>query len=434
VPAAAPIVRPSFARSAATSYGAQIAAAVLSLANVLITARALGAHGRGEIAFLTTVAFFSSQFATLGLPQSIVNFASSDPSLSRTLAANAVVLSLVLGGAMAAIVALIVAVVPAAGGESADWLRWLVLASLPMLVLQLCLQMLAQAHYRFRATNLAWLLGPLVNVSVAATLGLLGALSVAAAVGAWLAGQALGTALLVYTIVRRTGGFGSPDGPLARRMLAFGVKAHLGRTMLVGNYRLDQWILGGVAGARELGTYSVAVAWSETLFFLPTTLATVQRPDLVRAGAEAARKQATRVFRVAILLTLPVALGLMVFAPVLCVSVFGESFRASIPQTRILALGALGIVALKLLANALTAQRMPLRETAAIAVAFGTIVVLDVLLIPSHGALGAAWASTVAYTVGGIAALILFSRALPGPAGELVPRPRDIQLLRGGIE
>ena len=62
--------------------------------------------------------------------------------------------------------------------------------------------------------------------------------------------------------------------------------------MLLGNYRLDQWFVGAIAGSRELGLYSVAVAWAEALWYLPTALASVQRPDLVRAAA--ARPRARR--------------------------------------------------------------------------------------------------------------------------------------------
>ena len=53
--------------------------------------------------------------------------------------------------------------------------------------------------------------------------------------------------------------------------------------MGVGNYRADQWIVGSIAGARELGLYSVAVAWAELLFYLPGVISLLQRPDLVRA-------------------------------------------------------------------------------------------------------------------------------------------------------
>jgi O-antigen/teichoic acid export membrane protein len=418
--------RPPLARSATLTYGTNVAVATLSLVSVLITSRSLGAEGRGQIAFLTTVGYLTAQFSTLGIQQAVVNIAGRHPILSRTLAGNSLVLSALFGGAAAVAVGLLFTIVPSAGGDAAAWLKVLVLASVPVLVLQVCLQFLAQAHYLFGASNAAWVLVPMVMVLANGSLALAGDLTVATAVGAWLGGQVLATVLLASAVVRRVGGFGRPDRPLAREMVAFGARAHIGRVLLVGNYRLDQWILGAIAGARELGAYSVAVAWSEALFFLPTALSAVQRPDLVRATPGEARRQASDVFRLALLVTVPLLVGLVVLAPVLCTGLFGEGFRDSVPQLRVLALGGPGIVALKLCGNALTAQRAPLRETAAIAVAFVAIVVLDVALIPAHGGLGAAVASTVAYTAGGVAAGAIFLRTLSGTPGELVPGRRDL--------
>jgi PST family polysaccharide transporter len=212
-------------------------------------------------------------------------------------------------------------------------------------------------------------------------------------------------------------------------MLSFGIKAHLGRAMLFGNYRADQWILGVMASSKELGLYSVAVAWSEVLFFLPTTLVSVQRPDLVRSSPEEARQRAAVVLRGALALTLACTVAMVLLAPVLCTTVFGEEFSGSVEMLRVLALGSFGIATLKLLGNALTAQRRPLLETGAVSVAFVTVFALDFALIPNHGGLGAAIASAVSYTAGGIAAAVIFGRALGATANDLVPRPGDVMAL-----
>ncbi len=71
---------------------------------------------------------------------------------------------------------------------------------------------------------------------------------------------------------------------------------------------------------------------------------------------------------------------------------------------------------------------MPLRETAAIGVAFVAIVALDAALIPRYGAEGAAIASAIAYTLGGAAVILVFVRSLPVRLSWLVPRPGDAQM------
>jgi Na+-driven multidrug efflux pump len=53
-------------------------------------------------------------------------------------------------------------------------------------------------------------------------------------------------------------------------------------------------------------------------------------------------------------------------------------------------------------------------------------VALDVILIPSHGGLGAAIASSVAYTLGGVLVALIFTRTLKGRLGDLVPRGSEL--------
>ena len=134
--------------------------------------------------------------------------------------------------------------------------------------------------------------------------------------------------------------------------VGFGLKAHTGRVMKTGNYQLDQWLLGSIAGERELGLYSVAVAWSEALFYLPEALAMVLRPDAVRATPQEAGRQTAIVFRVAILLTAPTGARPRHCRPVpVCHTPRRRFFRGSIDQLRVLVPGAFGMVALKLLAE-----------------------------------------------------------------------------------
>jgi O-antigen/teichoic acid export membrane protein len=407
------------------TYGTNVGVAALSLVNVLVVARSLGPEGRGEVVFLTTVAVLTSALATLGVQQGIVNLASADPQLRRSLATNALVLAGVLGVIAMVCVGAVIAAFPAVGADSPTGLIWLSLASIPVVVLGTYLQLLIQAEYGFAFTNAVWLLPSVVNVAVNGLLAVLGVLTVASAVATWVAGQAAATALLAWYVARRSAGFGRPDLRLARRSLSFGVRSHVGSVMSLGNYRLDQWLLGSIAGTRELGLYSVAVAWSEALFFLPTALAAVQRPDLVRASPDEAGRSALAVFRAAILVTIPIGVVMILLAPVLCVTLFGEDFRGSIDDLRVLVPGAIGIVALKLMANAITSRDRPGLASIGIGIAFAATIVLDLILIPPYGGLGAAIASTAAYTIGGIAMALLAARVLGVGLGAFVPRRGD---------
>ncbi len=423
--------RPPFLVSAATTYATSVTVAVVSLVNVLITARFLGPVGRGEVAFVLAFAGVTSTVAQIGVEQANINIVGTDPAARRALGTNSLLLAAVLGTAAAAIVALLTAIAPGIVGQLPSTLRWLAIACIPVLVARTYLVSLVEGDYRFAVSNALRLLSPLIGALVNGLLAVVGVLSATTASVTWVGAQTLGLLLLGWYVATRSAGFGRPDATLARRCLSFGAKAHVGRIMNLGTYRLDQWFVGAMAGSRELGLYSVAVAWSELLFFLPTTLANVQRPDLVRATRAVAARRAAEVFRIALVLTVPAVLVLIVVAPGLCTWAFGARFSGATDDLRVLTLGAFGVIAVKVLGDALTAQRRPLLSSAAFGSAFVCAVVLDLLLIPHHGGLGAAVASSIAYSVGGLASAALFLRALGGRSGDLRPRPGDIARLVG---
>jgi O-antigen/teichoic acid export membrane protein len=421
--------RPSFVSAALQTYGTNLIVAFLSLLNVLIVSRVLGPVGRGDVVFLTAIAWLVSHLSTFGIQEANANLAGAQPALRPALATNSVLFAFLFGTLAAGALTVLIALVPAVGGESELALRTLTFASLPVLILSVYLRFLVQADYGFRVTNAAWLITPVANVTVNGLLAAIGLLSVATALSTWIAGQILGATLLVWYVMTYLAGFGRPDLGLARRTAWFGMKAHAGRVMLLGNYRLDQWILGAVSGSRELGLYSVAVAWAEALWQLPTALSAVQRPDVVRARAREAARQAATAFRAATIFTLALAIVFIAAAPILCVTFFGESFRGSIGDLRVLVVGAFGVVAVKQLGSVLTGQGKPTLASLAIGISFVVTVVLDIALIPPFGGMGAAIASTVAYTVGGIAVAIIFAKTLGGGVASLVPGRSDVSFL-----
>ena len=416
--------RPPVIDSAIATYVVQLLVAALSLASVLIVARNLGAGGRGDVAFLVALTYITSQLASGGIHQANANFAAQDPSLRGALATNSVLLSVVLGMFGAAVLLFALWLFPGIRAGQGHLRLGLAIGAVPLLTLGSNLLLLIQADYRFRITNIAWLVPPSINAVGNGTLAATHVLTPGRAFGTWLLGQFIALAVLVGA-VRVGAGFGRPSVALARRTLRFGLQAHFGRVLLLGNYRADQWIVGAISGPERLGVYSVAVSWAEVLFFVPTVISVVQRPDLARSEKQDAARTAAIGMRAGLVLTLPLALTLILAAPLLCQTLLGNDFSASVPQLRILTIGAFGIVALKILGGSLTAQSRPNLETVAIGSAFVATIGLDLLLIPGHAGIGASIASTLAYSLGGVVAVLIFSKAFAYPARKLAPTRND---------
>jgi O-antigen/teichoic acid export membrane protein len=424
--------RSSFARTAASTFGTNVAVALLSLVNVLIVARTIGATGRGEVAFLITVTTLSAFVGTLGIQESNSNLAGSHSELRPRLATNSILLAFTLGAIVALVVAVLVVPFPALGGEVRRTLLWMSLATVPIVILRSYLTYLVQADYHFAVTNVAWVVGPVTTAITNGSLAALGALDVVTAIAAWIGGQAIATGLLIGFVAKRIG-FGPPDVALARQAITFGAKAHVGHSFSIGNYRIDQWFLGVFSGSRELGLYSVAVAWAEVLFYLPELLMKILRPDLVRVGPRTAAELTQRLLRITIVLSLGLAIFLVAAAPLLCTVIFGDEFTGSVDDLRVLALSAVGIAFMALLGGSLIAQGRPLLTAFADGSAFVFTLALDLALIPVLGGLGAAIATSVAWTCGGLMIAVVFARALQTGFGDMFPRRQDLEWVNGKV-
>jgi len=414
-------------------YGATVSVGLMGLLNVFIISRVLGPVGRGDVVFLMTITTLTGQFCTLGVDQAISNFSGRHAGVRPALATNALILAGILGVVGAGAVAILIELVPSVAGELSAGVRTMALLAIPIPVMSTYLSFLVQAEYRFSISNIARVSASFICLVLYAALAGLGLLSVAVAFVVWVFAQCFEIILLAGYLIKCLAGFGRPSLPLARRMLGFGARAQGGRTFMFANYKMGHWFVGAQAGSRDLGYYSVAVTWMETLYFLPGVLASVLRPDLVRGEHEEAARRSGAAFRVAAIATGFLALVMIVAAPVLCVTVFGEDFAGAVDDLRVLVLGTVGVVALRLLGSALTAQGKPLRESVGLGVALVTILALNVALVPAFGGIGAAWASTIGFTAGGVAMALLFVSGLNADARDLLPGRHDVSVLFLGL-
>ncbi|MFV0523277.1 MAG: polysaccharide biosynthesis C-terminal domain-containing protein [Acidimicrobiales bacterium] len=415
----------SLVRAAAATFATQIGVGIVALAHIVVVARALGPDGRGELVFLTTTAGLAGFVSTLSAHEGLANQAGADPGRRGVLVANAAGLAAVLGGVGGLILFAVLgplrlfAIVadPVAAAAAA--------LAVPGIVAFSYLTYLTRANHAFGVANRALLA---VSASLFAgdtILALSGHLTVRRAVVVWAGSYLVGCAPLVWHLVGRHG-IHRPDLALAGASVRFGMKAHGAGLLNTGSYRMDTWLLGALAGAGPLGVYSVAVAWFETLFLLPTAYAAVARPSIVEADPAEVGERTESAFRLALIGVMVAGAGLALLAPAVCGWLFGADYASASTQLRLLVPGAIGIAAVKVLGGALTARGRPGLETAGVAVGFAVGAVAYLVLIPRFAAEGAAVATSLSYLTGGLATAAVFVRALGNGLSSLIPTRRDL--------
>lgn len=217
--------------------------------------------------------------------------------------------------------------------------------------------------------------------------------------------------------------------------------AHFSNILAFLNYRLSYYFLAGLTkgpgGDSAVGVLSVGVALAEAIWLIPRSAAQVQYVDLVHAADKTAQAAAVaRTTRLTLLATAAALVALLLLPAPLLTAVFGREFSAVRPLILLLAPGVLAISLNMQLSSyfaGLAAYRV--NNLAATAGLIATLLACS-QLIPRFGAAGAAVSSTLSYLTSTIWLLVAFRRRAGIGLGQLLPGPADIiglaQLLKRG--
>ncbi len=190
---------------------------------------------------------------------------------------------------------------------------------------------------------------------------------------------------------------GAPSLHLARTVAGYGARAQVGGLLVLLNLRLDFLLLGALTGPAVLGIYSVASKFAELLRLLPLSATYVLYPKYAREGPATAAVEARRLLPRMGGTTLVAAVPLALSAGFLLPTVYGGEFGAAVGPAHILLLGLAGEGVSSVVTAYLYGSGRPGLNSIAMGAGLAITVVLDLLLIPPFGAIGAAVASSTAY-------------------------------------
>ena len=191
----------------------------------------------------------------------------------------------------------------------------------------------------------------------------------------------------------------------AKKMLSDSWPELLSGIAVLMYMRIDQIMLGEIDGDKSVGIYSAALRLSEIWYFVPVTIAASVFPAIIRAkeySEELYYKRMQQLFDLMVLLSLCLALPMTFMASDIVIVAFGREYEAAgeVLASHIWSsiFAFLGVASGKwLLAE--NRQILALQRTA-----LGLLmnVVLNIFLIPSYGAVGAAWATLISYALAGM--------------------------------
>lgn len=384
-------------RGVAISTLGNLAAPLAGLITAPVLAQSLGVVGRGEVAAATAPLLLATSMLTLGLPEALTYFIAKRPQREGW----TVSISLVVLGVLGFVGILLIALLTPFLSASDESLGGLIfLASIA------CVPSLIQAGLRgvAFAYNAWWLITADRLVSSLSRLVIICVLAVSAGLTPTSATITIAwtsvAGMLVYFALPLRRHFRDPrsEATAIRELFVFGGRVWAGALAGILLSRVDQTLLVPLAGAYALGIYAVAVTVSEIALVFNAAVRDVTF-SLESARQDTSRLEAAT--RVSTLMTLTTAMGVAALSTWAIPFFFGREFTDSVGVVLILLVGLVlgnpGSVA----GAGLRARGRPGLASWSLAIGLTVNLVVLVVLVPTHGATGAAWATAAGSVAAG---------------------------------
>jgi O-antigen/teichoic acid export membrane protein len=413
------------------SFASSTAIQLLNVLTGVLLARTLGPVGRGELAALLLWPTMLASVGSLGVMDAATYYSARSRSGTGTIVGSALALGMCQSAFLIAGGVLVLPLVLSHYDQHVLYAAYLFLSFIPINIVTLSLAGVINGLHRF-----AWFqsLRLLVVGGIACGfvfLASIHALTLQKAAIVYLAANllTLTTAVVLYRLADRSRLRFSCR--VARELLSFGVRSHLGNVSSLLNERLDQLVISAFLAPAKLGLYVIAVTLTSVTNLVGSSVSFVSLPTLARLrGLEERTAAARRLIGLTAVTSVAVTLPLIVFTPFVIDLAFGNAFRGAVLVSRILLFAGIILSTNRVLSSSLMGLGRPLDAGIAESVAlFATFVGLATLL-PAFGLLGAGLASFLAYSVSASWMVWRITRTLGLSAKDLLlPKRAGVQLV-----
>lgn len=394
----------------------RLSVAVTGAATTIAVARLLGPEGTGGFAVALTVVYVLTVFTTFGVEHGVAYYVGRGSWAPRRALATVLRVAAIVGTTGAALGLLARVVFPDPFGQLTVPEVALAAGALPFSLAWFygSYVALADDHYEGYVLPPAAQssLGLVLVIGLAIPFDLTGAI-----VGLFAAHALVGVGTVLWS-GRHLSERDADDEPgQLHQALRFGVKGYAANALQTLNYRVNVFVLAALAPAATVGTFSVALGVTAALWLLPQALSDVLFPRVAALSASDHRDaEAHRDFVIGkslrhttlIVLTGAVTLAIALWA--LIVPVYGEDFRPAIELSLILIPGVCVLGIAGVLSAVVVGRGRPEYSLYTALISTPVTMVAYALLIPPYEATGAAWATSLSFTLNFVLAAFFFRR------------------------
>ena len=409
------------AKNAGWLMGERVLTLAMNLGVSVWMARYLGPEGFGTLNYATAFVALFGFLPYLGLDGIVTRRLVEEPASRPEILGTTFALRLTAGIAAALVVG---GIALARSGDPAT--RWmLAIIGVGMVfdafnTIDFWFQSRVESRYSVQARTAAVTVGAVVRV------GLILAEAPLVAFAAAVVVQQVVQAVGLVAVYRRRGdapGRWTVHAARARALLRQSWPLILSSAGALVYLKIDQVMLGEMAGPRELGTYAVAARFSEIWYFIPATLGSSLLPMMVESkqlGEGTYRARLEKIYAVMAWTGIALAVCVSVVAVPVMDRMYGAEYAGAGRILQIHIWTCPGMFMGAVLSRWLVMEDLLTFSLTRNLVGAAVNVVLNLFLIPRFGATGAACSSLVSYTAATY--LACFTDRRTWPAGRMMTR------------
>lgn len=278
----------------------------------------------------------------------------------------------------------------------------LAIACIPFMLVQVVQLSIFQALEDFKRFNFLTLAQPITFLLTIGVLLILNIMEPPWVVAAFLGSQIcvwLVTKINLQKIVLPPSEEDKNQHGLLKESLSYGVKAYFANISSMISYRADLYLVGLLTNVSSAGVYAIALQISERLFIVSQAVSTVLLPRLSGSNDDPAYQTllTSTIAKWTFFVTVVAGLVLFLLTKLLLVPLFGEGYRESLQPMLVLIFACSFSGYARVVANALAAKNKPEWNLYIGLIAAVTNVLLNLLLIPHYGIMGAAYATCISF-------------------------------------
>lgn len=412
----------------------QILNLILGMLILVLIARELGPQGQGNYSLIILLPGFLTTLFNFGIGVSAAYYIGKQKYSLDTIYKTNIILAFVISFFIVIIGLISIIFLKDIFFQkvSVDIL-FLALVAVPLVIFKQYMQVIFQGLQDFKPFNLILIIGKVANLIAIFILftgfydGLL------SAVIAYILGE-LTSVITAQIILQKKYSLQINKGVLSKEytkdVFWFGVKTHFTNIMAFLNNRADIFLISYFLTPTYVGLYSVSISISEKLSIVTNSISTVLFPKISSLNNEDERNKITSIVT-RIILFISVCGGIILFfsAEWVIYILFGESYLESVNSFNILLLGVILATISRLIANDIAGRGKPELNMYVSFVLVISNIVLNILLIPKYGIVGAAWATTFANFINFLFKICIFHYKFKVPYKEfLLLNKNDIKM------